>query len=211
MILDHVAFVLSSSRHRLIHPAYRLRGFVAFFRAIFLSMLACLTGCIHDPVPRIAPIIFHLESVSDASDHSDNAEDSAYRFWMDLRLEYYRSGEMIHVEWGKIFTADDGCGRILIDSPDRNYVDRRSFGFERAELNPKKSKSMHALLHPVLLPGWIIGDIQTNRDGLLIVRAFPAVLDGREYFTVEEDPEMMFCLAQFWITMMQILIEASQD
>lgn len=164
----------------------------------FLILLSLLAGCIHAP-PEVQPVDTG-QTMTDAADQTD------LRHWRDLRIEYFRSGELIYMEWGKVFITPDGNGRILILSPEGDRIDPRSYRFQTDTGSLLDDGILVDLLDPALLKGWSAHQVIRETTALLVVQAYPSMLDRGE-IDGEFDPLLFEFFWDIFFTFLDIFIE----
>ena len=163
-------------------------------RVLFIAALASLLfSCVHAPIPVTHQISLDESSFTDAADRTDLV------FWRNIELRYYRSGQEVYMEWGKVFKDDRNCGRILVYSPDKDTIDTRSYAFEDADLDPEDDYAMESLLGPVLINGWVFSETRQGEGEIIIVRAIPGSSDDTEIYREPDYQEVAFFMNMFFV------------
>jgi hypothetical protein len=133
---------------------------------------------------------------------TDASSNTKMAHWRDLKIEYYRDGQVIYMEFGRIFATPEGDGRILVLSPDKKQIETRSYGFEQAVLDTEDQQAMNTLLAPVLIKGWELDTVLAQDPGTLLAKAYPATLES---FEVELDMDEE--LIEFLIELFALFLE----
>jgi hypothetical protein len=164
------------------------------FSGYIIFTLAILTGgfgCAHTFTPVTHEIPAGQNGVTDASDNPQ------MKFWRDLQIEYYRDGEMIYLEWGKIFADPDNSGRILVYSPEDNRFSTRAYEFSKAVLDPEDPDEMECLLAPVVLRGWRYAEAAPSGSDTLVAKAFPNTGSEDDLYSEPDYDKLGFFLWMF--------------
>ncbi len=169
---------------------------------LIATMIVSCVGCIHIPPPVIEPI-------QENPTFTDASQSEAGAFWRDLRIEYYRTGKMIYLEWGKIFRTDAGSGRILVYSPNGETIESRAFAFSEATLDDYDADIIAGLLNPTLLPGWIVGDIGEPDRTTIVAQCHPASLSDDELQDDEMTEEERWFIFQMFVMFLEFIIEVT--
>jgi hypothetical protein len=175
--------------------------FKIIFCVLSCVLLVCIqTACVHTPIrPVVHPI-------SDDDPLTDAADPSGLHFWRDVRLEYFRSGELIYLEWGKMFVSDQGDGRLLIYSPDSGRMDTRAYRFESNLPDLENTEAVKHILGLALLKGWSPDRIDMGKENLVVLQAYPSSLDHGE-IGGDVDPELLEFLFELFFMFLDIFIE----
>ncbi|GEM_PF-6624902 len=178
------------------HPHFTRLVSAVLVAAIVTSSV----GCIHVPPPVIVPI-------QDTPMFTDASQPEAGEFWRDLRIEYYRTGKLIYLEWGKVFRTSAVNGRILIYSPNGEKIEQRAFAFSEANLDDYDADIIAGLLNPALLTGWVVGDIGEPDRTTIVAQCHPRSLTDDELRDDEMTEEERWFLFQMFVLFIDFIIE----
>lgn len=166
---------------------------------VFAISILC-SGCVHAPRTVTVPVQSD-RTITDAS-QSDTGV-----FWRDLRFEYYRTGKMIFMEWGKVFTVDPHSGRILVYSPEGESIEHRAFIFSEAELVADDLDAMSALLQPALLAGWTLGDVFDMDRKTIVAQCYPTSSDAGELDQDDISDEQRWFMFQMFLMFLDLIVQ----